>query len=363
MAGQLHLWIGLLIAIPFLLIALSGALYTWSPELRALAYEPKVNVHDLPLVSIAEIKSTLARKFPEGDFRTVMYRGDSRAVQVLLYVPGTYFHAFMDPYSGALLHLQDMKKGWMHFILMLHRNLNLGDIGREMVHWVTLLATTMVLTGLILWWPRRRAQARRAFFLKKGVSLKRLNYDVHNVSGFYMCWIILLCLATGLFWGFEGVQNLLKVATKENAIRYDQPRSAPAAVVGSPLPMMDSLLTAAIKGHSDRYMRINYPHADEEALQVTLVDPGQYMRKTDIHYFDRNSGQALKGHFQYGEAASASTYEKLHAWVYDLHFGNFLGILGRLLVCIASLVFGLLPISGMIIWWLKWKKKWKRKSI
>ena len=362
-AGQLHLWIGLLIAIPFFLIAFSGAVYTWAPELRRLTYEPQVEARDVPYASIVEIKSTLAKDFPKGDFRTVLYRGDSRAVQVLLYVPGTYFHAFMDPYSGELLHLQDMKQGWIHVVLMLHRNLNLGPVGREIVHWVTLLATTMVITGLILWWPLRRAQVRRALLLKKGVSLKRLNYDVHNVSGFYMCWIILLCLVTGLFWGFEGVQNLAKKVTKENLIRYDEPRSAIVDLTADPLAVMNELAVTALIEHPNRYIRVTNPHSDDEAIHVTLADPSQYQRKTDIYHFDRNTGRALSGKFQYGEAAKSSNFRKLQAWVHDLHFGNFLGLLGRILVCLASLVFAVLPISGVIIWWLKWKKNWRKKSI
>ena len=59
-------------------------------------------------------------------FITIYYRGPSRAVQVLVYAPGTYYHVNLNPYTGELTHVQDMNKGWLNHLKFLHRKPTLG---------------------------------------------------------------------------------------------------------------------------------------------------------------------------------------------------------------------------------------------
>lgn len=51
--------------------------------------------------------------------------------------------------------------------------------------------------------------------------------------------------------------------------------------------------------------------------------------------------------------------EKFQFINYDLHVGSILGIPGKILAFIASLVSASLPITGFLIWWGRNKKKKK----
>lgn len=135
---KIHLWIGLPLGFLFFIISLSGALYSWAPEIATIIYKENVKSRDMPFVSVEKLTETIERELPNTDFRTVYYRGPSRVIQVLLYAPGTYYHANINPYTGELIHTQDMNKGWLNTLKFLHRNLLLGDTGREIVHWGTL---------------------------------------------------------------------------------------------------------------------------------------------------------------------------------------------------------------------------------
>jgi len=357
--GKIHLYVGLVVGVLFVVIALSGAIYTWAPEISRYIYEQKVAPSDLPFISVATIKATIEREFPEGDFRTAFYRDKSSTVQVLLYGQGTYYNAEINPYTGEWVHLQDMNKGWLNYLRSLHRNLLLGDVGREIVHWVTLLTLVMMITGIVLWWPVNKASRKQRFTIQKTSSGKKLNYDLHSVTGFYVTWISVFSVVTGLFWGFKDVQNTLKVMTGENDLVYDIPLSDETGFSEGfdQIKLVDSLAQAFRRNHPDKYIRISIPHKKTDAIHVVVIKP-DLMNYTSDHYnFDRYSGKPLIGHFEYGLHADGSLYHILHNMNYDIHFGTILGFSGRMLMFLASLVAALLPITGCLIWYGKWKRK------
>ena len=176
--GLVHLWIGLILGVLIFVISLSGAIITWAPEISSIIYHQKVEPRDEPFVSVSALKATIDREFPESDFRTAFYRDKASTIEVLLYGPGTYYKAFINPYTGAMIHLQDMNKGWLNYLKSLHRNLMLGDIGRQIVHWATFLFLAMMITGLVLWWPINKAGRKQRLTIKWGASPIKLNYDL-----------------------------------------------------------------------------------------------------------------------------------------------------------------------------------------
>lgn len=356
--GKVHLYVGLTIGILFFVIAFSGAVYTWAPEISAVIYHQEVARKSAPFISASKAKSVLDIEFPEGDFRTIFYRDSSSTIQVLLYGQGTYYHAEIDPYEGTLVHLQDMNKGWLNYIKFLHRNLMLGNVGREIVHWTTLLFLVMLISGLVIWWPDNRAIRKNRFTIKANSSGKKLNYDLHNVLGFYMTWVSIFSVVTGLFWGFSIVKDALREATGENEMEYDQPVSNVAGVdnINNQWDLIDSLVLTYRKQYPSRFVRASVPHKETDPIQVTLIDPDMVIYKTDHFYFDRYTGQCLSGNFENTLHKEASLFHTLHMMNYDIHFGTIIGLPGRVLVFLASLVASTLPITGFIVWWGKRKR-------
>ncbi len=362
--GQVHLWLGLVVGIPFFLVALSGAIYTWEPEMAHLIYRQSVEPQNQPFVSASALKATLDHEHPDLDLRTVLFRDETKAAQVLLYGRSTYFHAFLNPYTGDLIHLQDMRQGILHYLKILHRNLLLGDIGREIVHWVTLLFLIMMITGIVLWWPTRKSQRKQKLTIKWTASPKRLNYDLHNVLGFYMTWIAIFSVITGLFWGFEVVQDTLKVVTQENKSVYDTLQSDTLYVgeSGVKWTLIDSLATVFQHQYPAKFVRVSNPHQKAEPIRVVLIESDRLVYNTNHYYFDRYTGEQLRGNFEYGLYSEASTFRTLNGLVYDAHFGTIWGLPGRLLVFFSSLVAASLPITGFLVWLHRRKKYEKSQS-
>lgn len=357
--GQIHLWIGLIIGILFFIVAFSGAVLVWQPEMRYLLFHQGIESQEKGFVLPSDLKETIDREFPQGDYRTAFFRERDKTCEVLLYGQGTYYIAQLNPYTAELVHLQDMNKGLISLLVGLHRNLLLEKFGREMVHWVTLLSLIMLITGLIIWWPSSKRERRGRFMVKWGASPKKLNYDLHNVLGFYATWIVIFTVITGLFWGFEIVRKGLKAVTNETNVIYEQPKSDTLKLNDdmNPFDLMDTLTMVFREKFPDKTLRISNPHGKEDIIRVTLNDPSMLEYTSHHYYFDRYSGEEIKGHFMHGPGDKISTYEKLHGMVYDIHFGTIAGFPGRLLVFFASMIAASLPITGFIYWWGKKKKK------
>jgi len=245
-----------------------------------------------------------------------------------------------------------MNKGWLNYIKFIHRNLMLGNTGRQIVHWGTLLILFMLITGIILWWPVNKAVRKQRLSIKWGATPKKFNYDLHNVLGFYAAFILIFIVFTGIFWGFKIVKTTLRAATGENELAYDTPVSVKREFEQKidPFAIIDRLAFEFRERYPAKFIRISNPHEETDPIIVNVIDPELIAYNADHFYFDRYTGKQIVGHFQHGLHAEASLFTALSGLVYDIHLGNILALPGKLLVFLASLIAASMPITGFIIW-------------
>jgi uncharacterized iron-regulated membrane protein len=316
-----------------------------------------VEPQEKPFVSVATIRHMTNQALPKGDFRSVLYRGPSRAIQVLLYVPGTYYLANVNPYTGEIIHLQDMNQGWLNKMKHLHRNLLMGAIGRKIVHWCTLLYLIIVISGIILWWPSNSTLLKKRLGINFRDSFNVFNYRIHNTTGFYVSWVLIFVIITGLFFSFSGIKNSFRKLSGEDLIKYDTPLSSENTTGKSmdPIQFIDKLAIRFRKEFPNNNIRISNPHKKDDPIQVSIIEKDQLNPIVDHLYFDRYTLERLNGNFKFGLHQERSFFSRLQLIAYDIHFGSVMGFTGRFLVFIASLLGATLPISGFLIWWKKIK--------
>ena len=109
---------------------------------------------------------------------------------------------YIDPATGADLGETGETSGLMNWLADLHFRLlggttgmlvN-GDRGWSFVH-------ALCFTGLLIWWPGRRP-VRSALTIHIGVRWLRLNWDIHNVFGFWSAIPLGIEAFTGAYYCF-----------------------------------------------------------------------------------------------------------------------------------------------------------------
>jgi uncharacterized iron-regulated membrane protein len=242
-----------------------------------------------------------------------------------------------------------------HFYLWLPH-----EIGQPIVASATLIFPIMMITGLILWWPKNKAARKQRFTVKWNVRWRRKNYDLHNVLGFYMTWVSIFIAVTGLVFGFQWFAKSLYWATSGGK-QMEEHRH----------PLSDTTKTSLFTSTADHLWQQHQPVTlSNESLGIYFASlasdpvevvvnhqPGTYYNM-DFYHYDQYTGKELKANGSYaGTFKSAAIADKIVRMNYDMHTGAVLGLPGKILAFLASLIAASLPVTGFIIWWGRNKKR------
>ena len=377
----LHLWLGLISGLVVFIVALTGCLFSFQQEITELKDRQLLFVK--PPAAIAKTLSItqlnqLANSRLKGNASFITTFSDpSRSWEFMSYKPGnpnafwavntidTYQSIFINPYTGEVLGLKDYTRDFFIIVKTLHWNLLINDkYGQPIVGYATLIFVLLMISGLILWWPKnlKKANVDKSFKIKWKASFKRLNYDLHNVLGFYALFIGIILGLTGMVFAMKWFQTTVYVIASQS--------TTPPKFVGS---VSDSTQTSAknpldlafftAKNSMPKAKRIGLiPAAGTKGvIYVSGYADGETYYNYDQLQFDQYSGKLLsRQNYQ-----DKNNGEKLVAMNYDIHVGAIWGLPGKILAFLASLVCTSLPVTGLIVW-LQKKKKSKlrvRKSL
>lgn len=372
---QIHLWLGLASGIVVLIVSVTGCLYAFVEELRPLVYSDRLyvevpaNTSKIPLSVLKEkaqlvlgadkpITNIEVPNKPEGSYA---FRARKFNKEAVWYGNSTVYHerVYMNPYSGAVIMHEDTK--WEFFILMVqvHVSLLLGhDVGGKIVGWSIAMFVILLITGLVLWWPKNKnALKQRVWFKWKDTTKwKRKNYDLHNVLGFYAMFILLVISVTGLVWSFEWVGNSVQwVANGGQTFEKPKPLVSDTTQLATAMPLDRVVDDATRYSPEAQVFFVSLPQDKKAPIGVFSRLGQKVFHKSVRHQYDQHTAKLLKRQ-AYEELNNG---EKMRALNYDLHVGAILGLPGKILAFFASLISASLPITGFYIWWNKRNKEKK----
>lgn len=377
----LHKWLGLFSGIVILIVSLTGCIYVFQDELKLIVYPEKYFItHPSPetkqtialskLIAVAEKNLSSGEKisridiFPQKD-RTWAFRATKTNKKAFFY--SDYFtynkRVFINPYSGTVQQTENTKNEFFQIVLQLHMNLLLGKkYGHVIIGFSTVFFSLICISGLFLWWPKKwkPKNIKQHFTVKLSAKPKRLNYDLHNVLGFYVLpWALLFCF-TGLVFAFpvfkKSVNNGFNAIDTKQEKTISEPDSIPQLTSNT----LDNGLYYVLSKHSqaDQYsIRLQEEKSEPHDIQVRLDQnkTGNFYR----YSFNQENGQI--DHVKTSENAQLGS--KITGMNYDLHTGTFGGLATKFLAFFASLICASLPVTGFIIWLNKSKKERKNNQL
>lgn len=207
-----HFYAGLFVMPMVLLLALTGSLFLFKPQIDAFEERAWRGLATAPVVSAdAQVAAALAA-FPGARlhaYRLPAAPGDAALVHVGP-VNGGMRDVFVAP-DGRVLGALDPDQRLMAVVQRLHGQLLLGPAGSWLVELAASWAIVMIITGLVLWSPRRAGLAG-VLWPRFGAGGRLVWRDLHAVAGFWVAGLALVLLLTGLPWadawgrGFKAVR-------------------------------------------------------------------------------------------------------------------------------------------------------------
>jgi len=363
--GKIHLWLGLTSGIIVFVIAVTGCIYAFQEEIQNLTQSYRfVQPQDRDVLPPSKLKAVAEELLPGKHIHAVLYSGPEKAAQVIFFAfePAYYDIVYLNPYTAEVLKVKDMEADFFHFILDGHFYLWLPpEIGQPVSATATLVFVVMLVSGLILWWPRKKHQARQRFTIKWNARWRRTNYDLHNVLGFYVSCIALILALTGLVWGFQWFANgVYSAAGGEKSLVYYDPASDTTQRYSGEKPAIDVIYERMRREYPDaRAIEVHVPLSDEYAVAANAnPEEGTYW-KIDYRYYDQHTLKEVPVDHIYGRFPEAKAADKLMRMNYDIHTGAILGLPGKILAFFASLICASLPVTGVYIWY---GRRYKRRS-
>lgn len=374
LVNWLHLWLGLVSGIVVFIVCITGAIYVFQQDIKDVL-EPWrfVDVQNTAFVPPSVLLDTANTYVSNHRATGLTYAGKTGAAAVgYEYKEHGIEHftaIFMNPYTGAFIRAEstigDGGFDFFRFIIQGHRSLWLPpEIGRPIVGYSTLIFVVLLLTGLVLWWPKKykKAQLKRALKVKWTAKFKRLNYDLHNVLGFYVLLFALTLALTGLVISFQWFKTgVYYVASGGEKSYFEIPQSTPPPNrdgiydIGKHMDLawhkVRQQETQPIKG---MYVSPDIHKPKAHIVILTYHGEDTYYDR-NMYYFDKYSLQRLPT--SQDRFKTADFADQLMMLNYDIHIGTAWGWIGKIIAFIASLIGASLPITGFLYWWYKPRKK------
>lgn len=363
---KLHLWLGLTSGLVVFIVSVTGCIYAFQYELQELTQDYRHVVEQrAAFLPPSQLKDIAEAKLPGKKIHGVQYEGKTRAAFVSFYEfdPFYYYLVYINPYTGEVLKVKNMSHDFFYQVLQGHYYLWLpATIGQSVVATSCLIFLIMLITGIVLWWPKKD-KAKQRFTIKWNARWRRKNYDLHNVFGFYSLFITLILAITGLVWGFQwfGIGVYWLAGGDKTAIYADQTTAKSTTSLTQPVDVLWAKLKT--ENPTAEILEVHFPESDTGSIAATINPDRLTYWKADYRFFNQYTLAEIEVNQIYGKREKASGADKLIRMNYDIHTGAIMGFAGKLLAFFASLIAASLPVTGTLIWWGRRNKKKAEKSV
>jgi uncharacterized iron-regulated membrane protein len=397
---QIHLWTGLVLLLPLVLMGITGAVLVYAHDIEHLLGqgEPQATTpgewrSPSEIIAAAQAANTEAGRMPiavrwpaeVGDPAAVrlsrpgmagerpQMRGGSQpdgqqprgpqqgggpqggaqgAVPTVSPFAGS-LQILVDPVSLQVIESQQTMGGWVRVFHDLHGRLLIsGGLGRELVGYLGIAMLVLGTTGLVIWWPRP-GQWKSAFLFRWKTKGARFHRDMHSAVGIWSLVIFMLVNFTGVYIAFPqqtgAVINAIWPGRDMRAAmfqaRVERPQPGQTAIA-----LDDAVALALGRAPDARFLNAFLPSRPDQALRIGLVRGVPEDGAPSITVLIDPWRHSVIDVF---DPQTFSTGETIIAWQRALHYGTGLGATYKFLVFLSGVIIPIFAVTGTLMWWIK----------
>jgi len=347
----IHLGAGLVAAIPLLLMAFTGILLSFEPQIVDFATRESRQVLS-PTGARLPLDTLVAKAAGERSGKVsavVLHADSSRTVELRL---GRESTLRVDPWTAETKSQGASIEAVFGTVERLHRWLGSREIGGKITGVSVLLCLVLTCTGLVVWWPRKLAGLRHVVWPKRGIRGKARDWQWHNSVGVLALPFLLVLALTGTVMSWKWAEGLLYAATGTEAPR----RSGPG---GPGMKERGAKEELAVDKNWQGWMDTAVAHAPVGWTSAWLSAPQKPGAGPSVTF--RTSQDAVpsggsvvlsaNGRFESWKPAKTDAGTRLRFLVKPLHTGELFGWVGQLVMGLASLGTLILAWTGVALSW------------
>lgn len=378
-----HFYAGLFCA-PFVLwLSATGIIYLFKPQLEAWLdrpYESLLARGQSAAAPIAQVRAALAA-VPGSSLSYYEFpRTQGGAAQVVVAKGTSEFRVYVHPVSAEALHTVDDRERPLRRVFYLHGELLSGDKGSMLIELAGCWTIVLVLTGLVLWWPRQDARFGGVLYPRLHLTGRPFWRDVHAVTGVWGSCFIVALLLTGLPWakswgsyfrqarslaagasvslgawptGSSSEQEAIAAAHTTHGGSHQHAESPPprfgrrAQSLPNPdaYAAIDTILPTAAKLGLAYPVQIVPPVRKVGAWFVRSDSQNRMLQ--DTYTLDPKNGTILRR----GGFSDLPLLDRAVSLGISYHEGQLFGVMNQIIGLLTALGAAALSVSGVVMWW------------
>jgi len=365
-----HLAAGTAAGVVVLIMSVTGVLLAYQRQMleqsagRHRVSPPPAGAHRLPLDSlVANARGTAGGQRVGG----LTIRADSlMPVSVTLEDRSSLF---LHPYTAEVLGGDAGLRAFFSTVERVHRSIvfegaTRSEAGTAVTGAANLAFLFLVLSGLVLWWPRRwsRGAFRQVLLFSHGARGKARDWNWHHVLGLWSAPVLVLIVVSAAYVSYDWPQRLVERAFGQSAPSEGggRGRERGSGADERPRLSLDTVLARAIgpaaAWHS---IQLRLPSEAGRPISVTISH-------TPVFRPDQRSSVTLDGGS--GAVAERRMYQdldparRLRAWMRPLHTGEVGGIAGQTVAAIVSAAAAVLVWTGLALAWRRLRAAMRRRE-
>lgn len=370
-----HFYAGLLCIPIVIVLSISGAIYLFKSEIEAWKEWDYDHLQIHQAHSASEQVRAVLTALPGASFSSYeIPTTATSAGRVIVRQDGKAIRAYVHPESLAILGTLNDSERFMRQIFRLHGELWMGNRGSNLVELTASWTMILILTGLILWWPRNVRGLGGVLYPRFHKGQRVLWRDLHSVTGIWVSFLVLFLLVSGLpwakFWGdyFKTVRALTGISSPRQDWSNNSDRarvrgqsqeagehgdhgngtgrgSRPNQTPPTDLAGLDMVLASVIPLNLPAPVVVAPPRSGKTDWSVKSMTPNRPWRVNLV--VDGKTGRIV----------SRDGFWDRH-WIDRMvsvgiaaHEGRLFGWPNQLLGLMAALGLLMLSLSGIVMWW------------
>jgi uncharacterized iron-regulated membrane protein len=345
---KLHRWIALGLGWLLALVALAGAILVIAPPLDRLSHpqlfkaEPVASSAAPP--TLESIRERLTAAFgSKASFTLRPPRAPDQTLWVTVRGAPWSGTVYLNPATGHEQGRRGEYEGVVNLLFKFHSALLLQDTGKAILASIALVYLLLLISGLVLWWPKRWTPAL-TIELRKG--LLRGLFDMHRTGGAVLGLLIAVSVATGAYMAWRPISEFVTTLTGEKPVK--PPKIPKGETSQAPAVSLDELVTRAqARFPEGSVSNIQIPADADRPIRIRMRLPD------DPH---PNGLTSVWMHPKTGAELALNRWNELDAgarafsFVYPLHTGELGGLALKAVTFISGLALAMLGISGIWLW-------------
>jgi uncharacterized iron-regulated membrane protein len=334
-----HLTLALTAGAVITVLGVTGSIMAFEPEIDRFQHRALVEVAPSgPPHSLLEIGDAVRNAYPgvRVDGFTV---GATPADAFVVSVPRA--QVYVDPYTLRVLGERSNGSNWLASVHQIHLRLfTTTTWGRQIVRWSGVMLVLLLLSGIYLWWPAKRAR------LVTGTSPFRTWFDLHNTVGIFSFVFLLLLSMTGVFIGFDDVTVPLAYTLTGST------PSAQGSTRVTPVPGTRQISPDQALEIARRTLPGTFP------FYVSVVSPtAAYVVRSRFPEDRTPGGRSLvvidsyTGRVMFAEGSrTAPGGRRVEILNRAVHTGDIFGLPSKIVMSLASLMAPVQLVTGLMLW-------------